>query len=181
MSAVLMSIRPEWIEKIRSGEKTVEVRKSRPAQLDEPFTVYMYCTRPEERILTWVYPGEKIGGDVYDGPKFPVTVYREVNAGMWIFGKWGVVVGEFVCGGIERYLHFGIKPNYRYKPMLGEAPYEAMCLTERELTAYGGGRGVLYGWQITDVRMYDKAKPLESFNVKRPPQSWMYTKGPERE
>ena len=28
--AVLISIRPEWVEKIARGEKTVEVRKTRP-------------------------------------------------------------------------------------------------------------------------------------------------------
>ena len=28
--AVLISIRPEWVEKILSGEKTLEIRKARP-------------------------------------------------------------------------------------------------------------------------------------------------------
>lgn len=28
--AVLISIRPEWCQKIASGEKTIEVRKNRP-------------------------------------------------------------------------------------------------------------------------------------------------------
>lgn len=28
--AVLISIRPEWVEKILDGEKTLEVRKNRP-------------------------------------------------------------------------------------------------------------------------------------------------------
>ena len=34
--AVLISIRPEWVEKILSGEKTLEVRKTRP-KLEAPF------------------------------------------------------------------------------------------------------------------------------------------------
>ena len=41
--AVLISIRPEWVEKILSGEKTLEVRKTRP-KLEAPFKVYIYCT-----------------------------------------------------------------------------------------------------------------------------------------
>ena len=42
--AVLISIRPEWVEKIARGEKTVEVRKTRP-KLDTPFKCYIYCTQ----------------------------------------------------------------------------------------------------------------------------------------
>ncbi|EKC49271.1 hypothetical protein LEA_18477 [human gut metagenome] len=33
--AVLISIRPKWVEKIANGEKTIEVRKTKPKGLDE--------------------------------------------------------------------------------------------------------------------------------------------------
>ena len=39
--AVLISIRPEWCEKIISGEKTIEVRKTRP-KMSPPFKCYIY-------------------------------------------------------------------------------------------------------------------------------------------
>lgn len=42
--AVLISIRPEWCEKIINGKKTVEVRKTRP-KMDTPFKCYIYCTK----------------------------------------------------------------------------------------------------------------------------------------
>ena len=42
-NAVLISIRPEWAEKILAGEKTLEVRKNRP-NMETPFKVYIYCT-----------------------------------------------------------------------------------------------------------------------------------------
>lgn len=41
--AVLISIRPEWCEKIINGRKAVEVRKTRP-KLIPPFKCYIYCT-----------------------------------------------------------------------------------------------------------------------------------------
>lgn len=41
--AVLISIRPEWVEKILSGEKTLELKKTRP-KLETPFKSYIYCT-----------------------------------------------------------------------------------------------------------------------------------------
>ena len=40
-TAVLISIKPKWVNLIFSGKKTVEVRKSIP-KLDPPFTCYIY-------------------------------------------------------------------------------------------------------------------------------------------
>ena len=39
--AVLISIRPMWSQKIMSGQKTVEVRKTRP-KMNPPFKCYIY-------------------------------------------------------------------------------------------------------------------------------------------
>ena len=41
MIAVLISIRPKWCEKIISGEKTIEVRKTRPKLISQ-FKCYIY-------------------------------------------------------------------------------------------------------------------------------------------
>jgi predicted transcriptional regulator len=41
MKAVLISVRPKWCEKIVSGEKTIEVRKTRP-KMNPPFKCYIY-------------------------------------------------------------------------------------------------------------------------------------------
>ena len=48
--AVLLSIRPEWCEKILNGEKTVEIRKNRPS-LKMPFKCYIYCTKPVGNVI----------------------------------------------------------------------------------------------------------------------------------
>ena len=48
MKAVLISIRPEWVEKILNGEKTIEVRKTVP-KLETPFKCYIYCTYGNKR------------------------------------------------------------------------------------------------------------------------------------
>lgn len=39
--AVLISIRPEWCQKIMEGRKTIEVRKTRP-KMNPPFKCYIY-------------------------------------------------------------------------------------------------------------------------------------------
>ena len=74
MKAVLISIQPKWVEKIASGEKTIEVRKSRP-KLETPFKCYIYCTI-----------GNGVKGDYL------------VPSGI----QCGKVIGEFVCKGIMR-------------------------------------------------------------------------------
>lgn len=64
--AVMLSIRPKWCEKIASGEKAIEVRKTRP-KLDTPFRCYIYCTidgikkMPKDYIAESVERGKAIG------------------------------------------------------------------------------------------------------------------------
>ena len=72
--AVLISIRPNWCGKIASGEKTIEVRKTRP-KLETPFKCYIYCTKKNDRLIK---------GDI------PTTVG-------YIAKNEGKVIGEFVC------------------------------------------------------------------------------------
>lgn len=64
--AILISIRPEWVEKILNGEKTIEIRKSCPKEWKdysngktkikpEPEKCYIYCTKPKKwwRFSSW--------------------------------------------------------------------------------------------------------------------------------
>ena len=57
--AVLISIRPKWCEKIISGEKTIEVRKTRP-KMDMPFKCYIY------RSVQGGVIGEFICDDIFE-------------------------------------------------------------------------------------------------------------------
>ena len=52
MKAILLSIKPEWAEKIYNGEKTIEWRKSRPRidRNNHHTRVYIYETAPVKRI-----------------------------------------------------------------------------------------------------------------------------------
>lgn len=74
--AVLISIRPEWVDKIIAGEKTVEIRKTRP-NLGTPFKCYMYETQGKSDI-PWID-----------------------EDGHMIFRGRGKVVAEFICMGID--------------------------------------------------------------------------------
>ena len=69
MKAVLISIRPEWCDLIARGEKTLEVRKTKP-KIDTPFKCYIYCTKAPKGWF-WL-----------NSP----NIRRD-----------GVVIGEFIC------------------------------------------------------------------------------------
>ena len=74
MKAVLISIQPKWCEKIASGRKTLELRKSFPKQ-KTPFKCYIYMTAGNAS-----YPVMKNGA--------PYICHN--NGGQ-------VIIGEFVC------------------------------------------------------------------------------------
>ena len=74
--AVMLSIRPKWVEKIANGEKTIEVRKTRP-KLETPFKAYIYCTMPDA--------------------KNPHNILELHGADGKICKTNGKVVGEFTC------------------------------------------------------------------------------------
>lgn len=131
--AVLISIRPEWCEKIISGEKTIEVRKTRP-KMDTPFKCYIY----------------KCGN--------------------------GKVIGEFLCDEIIEDRTYGHNEEF----------YRAACMSAYDAAAYAM-QSPMYGWHISDLRVYDHPRDLWEFTglrqtrfgwepvpITRPPQSWRY-------
>ena len=64
MKSVLISIRPEWCDLIARGEKTLEVRKTRP-KIDTPFKCYIYRTKGKvKHILNGKWFNMPVGGSV---------------------------------------------------------------------------------------------------------------------
>lgn len=171
--AVLLNIRPEWCEKILSGKKTVEIRKTRP-KLEPPFKCYIYCTLAGSNSL------------------FVNVLNRDVAA--WNRGGWpekrGRVIGEFICDDIRR-----IGPEYCVVKEDIESAISGSCLTVPQVKDYAGWKSGmsyadlkdLYGWNISDLKIYDQPRLLsnftrlratkfgyESVNIERPLQSWFY-------
>ena len=154
MKSVLISIQPKWVEKIASGKKTIEVRKSKP-KLETPFKCYIYETK---------------GKQVEHCDGCDVTYYGR-----------GKVIGEFVCDKIYKFAGrwFGdyTRPFGTEAMILRES-----CLTLDELTNYLSLKDG-YGWHISDLKIYYKPKELSEFRkysewldipITRPPQSCCY-------
>ena len=85
--AVMLSIRPKWCEKIASGEKTIEVRKTRP-KLDMPFKCYIYCTQSGVALGAWGKHGKVIGEFTCDRI-FPINVFDNGSIQNWLFEHMG--------------------------------------------------------------------------------------------
>lgn len=157
MKAVLISIRPQWCEKIASGEKTIEVRKTRP-KLETPFKCYIYCTNGETvRTPPRAYCKNIDGSIVYK---------QEIMNGK--------VIGEFTCDQIYEIQKRGIPENFDYCYLSldewGNDDIEAeinaisaSCVSKKELNAYGASKPVLYGWHISNLKLYDEPKKLSEF------------------
>ena len=128
MKSVLIAIRPQWVEKIASGQKTIEVRKTAPKEV--PFKAYIYCTK-EKKQDDIIWAG--VCGDR---------------------GKWnGRVIGEFICNNASE-LDYVCYWNNGYE--------FATCLTYRQVADYGKGK-TLYGWHISDLKIYDRPRELSDF------------------
>lgn len=188
--AVLISIRPEWVNRIISGEKTVEIRKNRP-NLETPFKVYIYCT-------------DGFGKNTVN---IPITQerlwkhYAETGSMECLNCPIGnqKVIGEFVCDEILKIDKRGlVEQNFDYcYASLREwgnddiAIYiEAVrksCVPREQLNQYGENVHFLYLWKISKLKVYETPKELgvftglrktrfgsESIPCKHPPQNWRY-------
>lgn len=150
MKSVLISIRPQWVEKIANGEKTIEVRKTAPKEV--PFKCYIYCSKDNanEIVLLKNYKNRFIFGD-----------YRNADGHFYTIAN-GKVIGEFICNNVDKYTFSHYEAEYR----VTHVEQDAMCLNQPELIRYGKGE-TLYGWHISDLKIYDKPKELSEF--KTPP------------
>ncbi|MDE6504850.1 MAG: hypothetical protein K2L42_03170 [Clostridia bacterium] len=168
MKSVLISIQPKWCERIASGKKTIEVRKTAP-KLKTPFKCYIYCTGNKD--AQYLVRKDGIIQNLY--------CYDVVKNNLGVLNC--KVIGEFVCDGIVQ-----IFENFY--------DLQRSCLSWEEIQAYAKGKP-LYGWHISDLVIYDKPKELGEFKkgysnetkgawaadysqypvwLTRPPQSWCY-------
>ena len=174
MKSVLISIQPKWCELIASGEKTLEVRKTKP-KLEVPFKCYMYCTKSPKGWF-WL-----------NSP----NIRRD-----------GVVVGEFICDGIRTITasEFIILDD-ALNAINGSciSPREARSYAGWKQGTHIFSFKDIYGWHISNLVIYENPKKLSDFKkcnrtcyyghlglavpkckdckecqVDRPPQSWCY-------
>ena len=166
MKSVLIAIRPQGVEKIASGQKTIEVRKTAPKEV--PFKAYIYCTK-EKKQDDIIWAG--IFGDR---------------------GKWnGRVIGEFICNNASEldYVYywnngyeFETCLTYRQVADYGKGkPLYAWHISDlkiydkpRELSEFSrpcSYSGLCFSCKRTSFKK--DGNLLCNTKITRPPQSWM--------
>lgn len=139
MKSILISIKPKYCELIANGTKTVEVRKTKP-KLETPFKCYIYCT-VKDKTKTFIFTEE-----VFDGENGKFAIPHVGN---------GKVIGDFICNMIDE-LPCGVNQPFWLK--------EKTCIEDEHYKTYLGNKNG-YGWNISDLKIYDKPKELSDFTT----------------
>ena len=169
MKSILISINPKWCEKIACGEKTIEVRKTRP-KLETPFKVYIYCTQ-DKKFNFCTDNGEQ---------------YTHIGNGK--------IIGEFVCDAIISHCEMANADIAEYQGCI-KREYLLQYANGKELYGWHIADLVIYDKprELSEVWKADKCAYsskegctykqhcFRSGQVKRcgetltrPPQSWCY-------
>lgn len=167
MKSVLIAIRPQWVEKIASGQKTIEVRKTAPKEV--PFKCYIYETK-----------GQYV--------KFTHGAHTKYGYGR------GKVIGEFICNSVDEYPY-----DYCDGVDIDDDTILETAIDREDINIYAKGK-TLYGWHISDLKIYNNPRELSEFfkpcdrfldcctcrrlvhneymscdnKITRPPLSWCY-------
>lgn len=166
MKAVMKSVSPRICEKVASGDCTILVSKTAP-KCGTPFKGYIYATNGEMLF--------DVRREIYLPPKVRIKPFR------LFFGKSNdalypsipivnrKVIGEFICDKIIEWQYDRGHQYYVEYPddCTSYFPYlkchsEATGLKCSEIEEFGKGK-TLYGWHISDLKIYDKPKELSEF------------------
>ena len=150
--AVLISIRPEWCEKIIKGQKTIEVRKTRP-KMNPPFKCYIY------RSVQGGVIGEFVCDHIFERI---VRVGTSCEAPKYCICDWNMYCTPLdtlladACltkDELEKYLDGGVGYGWHIS----------------NLRIYDHPRDL---WEFTGLRQTKSG--LAPGPITRPPQSWRY-------
>lgn len=173
MKSVLISIQPQHVENICTvvGEengkpvykKAIDVRKTRP-KLETPFKCFIYCTQDKYNHL---YDLRKVSKG-----EFNLSVVKHNKTSLVANGYLnGKVIGEFVCDRIDEISYDdAIRAAAFWEDFTywNDCELDSACLHPDDLAEYANGNNV-YGWHISDLKIYDKPKELGDFRQSKCP------------
>jgi hypothetical protein len=139
---ILASLKPYYYYLIGERKKTIEVRKTALKNLPQDIAFYM---SKDEKSFAKI-------------PKEFQEKYRKH------FGKIGMRV---ICDEVDKWKYLPDcysedKDEKMY--YISSADGAAACLTYDEIENYGESK-TLYGWHISDLKIYDKPRELSEFRI----------------
>ena len=160
MRTIVMSIKPEWVCKILTKEKTLEARKILPKS-DGPVRVLIYCSKGYPKITLNNHGVEYF---VYGADRNYCFHDDLIEKEHVLNGK---IVGEFTYYGIYKTVQFNYwRGEYDCNPT-------GACLKKLDLELYGD-RKPIHFIKIENLQVYGVPKELKEFNIKKAPQNFLY-------
>lgn len=189
MKSVMTSVSPYLCEKTTSGQCKILVRKSAPKEV--PFKAFIYCCKDnaKEIVLLKDYKNRFSFGD-----------YRNADGHFYDVAN-RTVIGEFICDEVDEYKYdYGCSYYAGDGVDIDDDTILETAIDREDINTYAKGK-TLYGWHISDLKIYDKPKELSEFYIPckkpscrmcdwereydvcacgykkpitRPPQSWMF-------
>jgi predicted transcriptional regulator len=180
---IILSVQPQWIHKILTGKKTIEIRKSMP-KCDYPIDVYLYCTKGKpylyesfEELWWWndgvLEPfGDRYGVRLSDF-ELPEKFHDSESRG-WNNLLNGFIVAKFTLNKVGKF-------KVEFLPLLQEMGYvnpytltvydgifktmfleQNSCLLLEDIYKYNKNNNS-YAWHIDDLQIFDKPMELSEF------------------
>lgn len=166
--AILMSIQPQWLEKILNREKLIEIRKTMP-KCELPIDVYLYCTKTKPFLYGYYGESDDAEGFGYAASYCPT---ENLN---------GKIVAKFTLNTLKKVycerLNNGVGYDYYYEfeygtsiaeeaSILDWSDYINFC-SENELYNYLGYKDrpekVGYAWYIDNLEIFNVPMELSDF------------------
>lgn len=151
--SIMQSIKPFHCGNIAIGKKGYEVRKTKP-NIPTPFKAYIYCTR--DKVILFYRSRYRNDFIVYKPKFYKDTEILLLQNGHTVFN--GKVIGEYICDEIQEWVFDNETNSYD----ISDDDLALTCLTQEQLLEYGKGK-TLYGYHITNLKIYDEPKELSKF------------------
>lgn len=171
MKSVLISIRPEWVVKIVSGKKTIEVRKSAPKEV--PFKAYIYCSYGDMKTNYYLKGRGKVIGEFICDKVYPIKYQGNRYS---VADEEQSVTNEIARQSCLDYddmvSYLGNKDGYGW-----HISQLKIYNTPKELKDFllpCGGK-ICWGCNLLNVKEADCINRGKRYAT-RPPQSWCYVK-----
>lgn len=159
LPSIMQSIKPFHCGNIAVGRKGYEIRKTKP-NISTPFKSYIYCTIGQKLNNGFGGVSEALRQPLWKLRNGTVVNYLDVSTMDCFQSKLlnGKVIAEYICDEIQEWVFDNETNSYD----ISDDDLALTCLTQEQLWEYGKGK-TLYGYHISNLKIYDEPKELSDF------------------
>jgi predicted transcriptional regulator len=186
---IILSVKPQYLHKIITGKKTIEIRKSMP-KCEYPIDVYLYCTKGDINLYkvfkeVYMYFDMGVAEPFADFKYYELSGYDYSNKGKArfytengfydeIYRKLnGKIVAKFTLNKVDKYISSSYSEKYSYYPYYRKITHktgseikihdvlniQTRMCLSEEEFSDYGKGKPLYAWHIDNLQFFKK--PME--------------------